>query len=55
MPEQDLGISVDEMAEMIQRNFESIGTPSEVPKEDHSLRIDYDNLKFGTEYSKDKK
>ena len=56
-PEPDLGISVDEMAEMIQRNFESAEPQpaSEDPKEDHSLRIDYDNLKFGSEYSKDKK
>ena len=55
VPEQDLGISVDEMAEMIQRNFENIRTQpaGEEPRGDHSLRIDYDNLKFG-EYNKDK-
>ena len=56
-PEPDLGISVDAVAEMIQRNFENAGSQSgsEEPKEDHALRIDYDNLKFGSEYSKDKK
>ena len=56
-PEPDLGISVDEVADMIQRSFESSAgqTGSEEPQEDHSLRIDYDNLKFGEEYFKDKK
>lgn len=56
-PEPELGISVDEVADMIQRSFDNRTSQpgSEEPKEDHSLRIDYDNLKFGAEYAKDKK
>lgn len=57
LPEPDLGISVEAMADMIQRSFENNASQSgsEEPPEDRSLRIDYDNLKFGAEYSKDKK
>ncbi len=55
--EPDLGISVEAVADLIQRSFDT-GAPqtgNEDPPEDHSLRIDYDNLRFGAEYSKDKK
>ena len=56
-PEPDLGISVDAVADLIQRSFETGGSPSgnEEPQEDNLPRIDYDNLRFGAEYSKDKR
>ncbi|MBR5702112.1 MAG: DivIVA domain-containing protein [Oscillospiraceae bacterium] len=57
VPEPDLGISVDEVARMIESSFDKpVGQPAaEESEEDHSLRIDYDNLKFGDGYSKNKK
>ena len=51
--EPDLGISVDAVADIIQRSFDT-GEPEEKPEADLP-RIDYDNLKFGADYDRDKK
>ncbi len=56
--EPELSISVDAVADMIQRSYE-LQEPEEKPEEpqeDLNLpRIDYDNLKFGVDYDRDKK
>ena len=57
VPEPDLGISVDDVANIIQRSFAAEGAEDKTsPEEEQNLpRIDYDNLKFGADYAKDKK
>ena len=56
--EPDLGISVDAVADLIERSFETpeSGTREAAPVDETNLpRIDYDHLKFGADYGKDKK
>lgn len=56
--EPELSISVEDVADMIQRSFES-REPEEKPEEPgeeaNLPHIDYDNLKFGADYDRDKK
>ncbi len=56
--EPELSISVDDVADMIQRSFE-VSEPEEKPEETaeeaNLPHIDYDNLKFGADYDRDKK
>ena len=57
VPEPDLGISVDDVANIIQRSFAAEEAEEKEPsQEEQNLpHIDYDNLKFGADYAKDKK
>ena len=56
--EPELSISVDDVADMIQRSFE-VSEPEEKPEETaeeaNRPHIDYDNLKVGADYDRDKK
>ena len=57
IPEPELGISVEDVADMIQRSFDvgNAQAGGEDAKEDNLPRIDYENLKFGADYAKDRK